>query len=152
MPLKRKLDRVFLTSEMAQKIVPRDVGNGVTISTITGILQVKDKVHNIKPCSEEAIDKPSCSSKSPPPTREDVLKNVKYEYGTLDVDMLIKRLTQDGITNIKMERQGNIVILHLVNEDTTIKFDENETHIICGGKQSLRLKLRDSLLKCLQSF
>ena len=152
MPLKRKLDRVFLTSEMAQKIVPRDVGNGVTISTITGILQVKDKVHNIKPCSDETSDQPCGSNKSPPPTREDVLKNVKYEYGTLDVDMLIKRLTQDGITNIKMERQGNIITLHLVNEDTTIKFDENETHIVCGGKQSLRLKLRDSLLKCLQSF
>lgn len=152
MPLKRKLDRVFLTSEMAQKIVPRDVGNGVTISTITGILQVKDKVHNIKPCSDESTEQPSSSNKHPPPTREDVLKNIKYEYGILDVDMLIKRLTQDGITNIKMDRQGNIITLHLVNDDTTIKFDENETHIVCGGKQSLRLKLRDTLLKCLQSF
>lgn len=137
---------------MAQKIVPRDVGNGVTISTITGILQVKDKVHNIKPCMESINEQPSGSKKKPPPTREDVLKNVKYEYGSLDVDMLIKRLSQDGITNIKMERQGNILTLHLVNEDTTIKFEENETHIVCGGKQSLRLKLRDSLLKCLQSF
>lgn len=152
LPLKRKLDRVYLTSEMAQKIVPRDVGNGVTISTITGILQVKDKVHKIKPCTDEVTEKPSGSNKQPPPTREEVLKNVKYEYGTLDVEMLIKRLTQDGITNIKMERQGNILTLHLVNEDTTIKFEENETHIVCGGKQSLRLKLRDSLLKCLQSF
>ncbi|XP_061402861.1 integrator complex subunit 9 [Musca vetustissima] len=152
LPLKRKLDRVYLTSEMAQKIVPRDVGNGVTISTITGILQVKDKVHNIKPCADTVSDMPSGSKKQPPPSREDVLKNVKYEYGSPDVDSLVKRLSQDGITNIKMERQGNVLTLHLVNEDTIIKFEDNETHIVCGGKQSLRLKLRDSLLKCLQSF
>lgn len=137
---------------MAQKIVPRDVGNGVTISTITGILQVKDKVHNIKPCADTVSEMPSGSKKQPPPTREDVLKNVKYEYGSPDVDSLVKRLSQDGITNIKMERQGNVLTLHLVNEDTIIKFEDNETHIVCGGKQSLRLKLRDSLLKCLQSF
>lgn len=137
---------------MAQKIVPRDVGNGVTISTITGILQVKDKVHNIKPCAEVDNEQASGSKKQPPPTREDVLKNVKYEYGSLDVDLLVKRLSQDGITNIKMERKGNVLTLHLVNEDTTITFEDNETHIVCGGKQSLRLKLRDSLLKCLQSF
>lgn len=151
MPLKRKLDRVYITYDMAQKIVPRDVGNGVTVSTITGVLEVKDKVHNIHPCADSLDDKPS-GSKMSPPCREDVLKNMKYEYGTLDVDLLKKRLIQDGITNIKVERTGNIVMLHLINEDTTIKFDENETHIICGGKQSLRLKLRDSVLKCLQSF
>lgn len=135
------------------KIVPRDVGNGFSVSTVTGLLQVKDKVHNIQPCCEKTSEQQTLGNgKVLPPTREEVLNNVKYEYGTLDVDMLIKRLVQDGITNIKMERNGTALTLHLVNEDTTIKFDENETHIVCGGKQSLRMKLRDTLLKCLQSF
>lgn len=46
---------------------------------------------------------------------KDVLKNVKY--GTLDVDILIKRLTQGGVINIKMEIPENIVIQHLVTGD-----------------------------------
>lgn len=144
---------MYISSELAQKIVPREVANGVTLSTITGVLQVKDKVHNIQPCGDSTDDQPNSSSgKKGAPTREDVLKNIKYEYGTLDVDMLMKRFVQDGITNVKMERSGNAITLNLVNEDTIIKFEENSTHIICGGKQSLRLKLRDSLMKCLQRF
>ncbi|XP_055836658.1 integrator complex subunit 9-like [Episyrphus balteatus] len=34
LPLKRKMDRVYLTSELASKIVPREITPGVTISTL----------------------------------------------------------------------------------------------------------------------
>lgn len=40
----------------------------------------------------------------------------------------------------------------LVGEDTHIRLEEGNTHIVCGGKQSLRLKLRDLLLQCVQKF
>ena len=106
--------------------MPREVGNGITLSTITGLLQVKDKVHNIRPCTDPTSEAASSSGSNyrNPPTREQVLTNVKYEYGTIDVDMLMKRLMQDGITNIKMERTGSGLALHLTNEETIIKFDE----------------------------
>lgn len=136
---------------MAQNIIPCDIGNGITISTITGILQVKDKVHNIKPCTH-VKEHSYGNNKLQHLSRENVLKKVKYEYGSLDVDILMKRLAQDGITNIKIERRDYITTLHLINEDTKIKIEDNETHIICGGKQAIRLKLRDSLMKCLQNF
>lgn len=151
LPLKRKLDRIYITSELAQKISPREVAAGVTFSTLTGVLQVKDKVHCIQPCADSMQDE-SNSTTSTAPTKEDVMKNIKYEYGSIDVDALMKRLTQDGFSNIKLDRTGGALTLNLVNEDTIIKFEDNETHIICGGKPTTRLKLRDTILKCLQSF
>lgn len=96
-------------------------------------------------------DQPSSSKR--PPTREEVLKNVKYEWGKLDVDLFVKKLMQDGITDIKIDQTGpGGVIIKLLGEDTSITIDEHNTHINCGGKQSLRLKLRDLLLQCVPSF
>lgn len=86
-----------------------------------------------------------------PPTREDVLKNTKYEWGPLDVDLFVKKLMQDGIT-VKIENNPSSVTITLTGEDTQIQIDDRNTHIVCGGKQSLRLKLRDLLLQCVQKF
>ena len=47
LPLKRKRNRVYLTAEMAQTIIPYEIQSGVTISTITGLLHVKDNIHDI---------------------------------------------------------------------------------------------------------
>ncbi|XP_055836654.1 uncharacterized protein LOC129905234 [Episyrphus balteatus] len=77
----------------------------------------------------------------------EVLKKVKYEYGGVDIDSI---LAQDGIIDIKTERIGGVLTISIPSEDTIIKIDENSTHIVCGSKQSLRLKLRDSLMKCVQ--
>lgn len=95
----------------------------------------------------------SGNKRSAPPTREDLLKKIKYEWGPLDVDLFLKKLMQDGITDIKMEQLGaGSVSITLVGEDTHIEINERNTHIVCGGKQSLRLKLRDLLLQCVQKF
>lgn len=60
---------------------------------------------------------------------------------------------QDGITDIKIDQTGaDGVIIRLLGDNTTIVIDEHNTHIKCGGKQSLRLKLRDLLLQCVPSF
>lgn len=60
---------------------------------------------------------------------------------------------QDGITDIKIEQAtGGAMVIRLIGDDTSITIDENSTHIQCGGKQSLRLKLRDLLMQCVPSF
>lgn len=48
LPLKRTFDRVFLTPDIAKQIIPREVQPGVTLSSVTGCLQVKDNLHDIK--------------------------------------------------------------------------------------------------------
>lgn len=173
LPLKRKKNSVYLAPEIAQQIIPREVQPGMSVSTLTGCLQVKDNLHDIKVYSLKLLnilrstkcellftklqafadrdDQPSSSKR--PPTREEVLKNIKYEWGKLDVDLFVKKLMQDGITDIKIEQTGpGGVIIKLLGEDTSITINEHNTHIKCGGKQSLRLKLRDLLLQCVPSF
>lgn len=88
-----------------------------------------------------------------PPTREEILRKTKYECGQLDVDLFVKKLMQDGITDIKIEQVGSgAVTIKLLSEDTSITIEDNSTHINCGGKQSLRLKIRDLLMQCIPSF
>lgn len=50
LPLKRTFDRVFLTPEIAKQIIPREVLPGTNLSSLTGCLQVKDNLHDIKVC------------------------------------------------------------------------------------------------------
>ncbi|KAJ6642708.1 Integrator complex subunit 9 [Pseudolycoriella hygida] len=47
LPPKRKRNRVFLTPEIAATIVQKEVKPGLSLSTLTGYLQVKDNLHNI---------------------------------------------------------------------------------------------------------
>lgn len=48
LPLKRAFDRVFLTPDIAKQIIPREVAPGTTLSSLTGCLQVKDNLCDIK--------------------------------------------------------------------------------------------------------
>ncbi|XP_055376990.1 integrator complex subunit 9 [Condylostylus longicornis] len=153
LPLKRKKNRVYLSSDLADSIVPKEIIPGTNFSTVTGILHVKDNVHNIKPIEDEKTEPSSSSSNTYPPSKEQTLKKAKYEFGSLDVDLFVKKLIQDGITDVKVEQGGNgSVTIFIPSEDTKIEITLKSTHIICGGKQSLRLKLRDLLLKCIQTF
>lgn len=48
LPLKRKRNRVYLAPEIAKQIIPREIQPGTNVSTLTGCLQVKDNLHDIK--------------------------------------------------------------------------------------------------------
>lgn len=97
-------------------------------------------------------DQPGYKRKEPP-TKEELLRKTKYEWGQVDVDLFVKKLKQDGITDIKIEQcGGGTVKVRLLSDDTVITIEENSTHIVCGGKENLRLKVRDLLLKCVPSF
>lgn len=48
LPLKRKQGRVELSPELAEFLLPNEVRTGVSLSTLTGSLQVKDNKHILK--------------------------------------------------------------------------------------------------------
>lgn len=48
LPLKRKQSQVFVENDVAQKIVPVEVKPGLSLSAVTGLLNVKDNVHNVE--------------------------------------------------------------------------------------------------------
>lgn len=41
-------------------------------------------------------------------------KNVKYEWGNVNISEFIQKLTKEGITDAKVEPGGNGVVIHLV--------------------------------------
>lgn len=153
LPLKRKRNQIFIDPEVALSIVPQEVQSGVKLAPLSGILDVKDNVYNIRSCDMniEGVPKQLINSY--------YKKNITYEYGTIssmDIDLFLNKLKQDGITDIKIsqtsEADGVLTKIKLVNEEIDIEISDKGTHIICEGKQSWRLKIRDSLLSCINKF
>lgn len=56
------------------------------------------------------------------------------------------------MTDLKIEQTSTGKLIKIPDGDTTITIEENNTHINCGGKQSLRIKLRDLLMQCINNF
>lgn len=87
------------------------------------------------------------------PTQEEVFRKTKYEWGQVDVDLFIKKLMQEGINDVKIEHcGGGTTKIRILSDDTLITISENSTNIYSNGKEKLRLKLRDLLMKCVPNF
>ncbi|XP_060530120.1 integrator complex subunit 9 [Cylas formicarius] len=138
LPVKRKQGQIFIENTVAQKIVPVEVKPGVSLSTITGTLNVKDNIHNMQDISQD------CKL---------VNKDVKYEWGSVNINEFKQKLFQEGFTDAKVESLGgNVVVIHLQDEDTLIQLEDNNTHVVCNGDEQLRTKLRNIVMQCLKKF
>lgn len=138
LPLKRKQGQIFIETEVAKKIVPVEVKPGISLSTITGTLNVKDNIHNVE-------DVPSDNKL--------LNKEVKYEWGSVNINEFKAKLFQEGITDAKVESLGgNVVVIHLQDEDALIQLEDNNTHVVCNGDEQLRTKLRNVVMQCLKKF
>ncbi|KAK9744743.1 Metallo-beta-lactamase superfamily [Popillia japonica] len=138
LPLKRKQGQLYMETNVAQNIVPVEVKPGVSLSTMTGTLNVKDNIHNIEEMTHSNEFK--------------MQKNMKYEWGNVNISEFIQKLTKEGITDAKVEPGGNGVMIHLLHEDALIQIDDNSTHILCNRDENLRMKLRNILMQCLKKF
>lgn len=148
LPIKRSKNKVFLAPDIAKTIFTEEIKNA-NVSTFTGVLNVKDNLHNI----HKFTDDDTSGSKKRIPRKEQMLNNIKYEWGTIDIGMLCKKLNQIGILDLKIEQvQPSKTVIDIASENTQIVIDNQSTHIICGGKQSLRMKLRNIVLQCVNSF
>lgn len=154
LPVKRKQDRIYITPDLARKTKLRDLDNGYFLSTVTGVLRVKDKENFLAPCRRSERETNFYHLRNVlPPSQEDILQNVTYEYGSCDIDTLVKMLKREDFSDyIYMRQFGSSIILKMVNEKITIILRDNDTQLLYSGKQSTRLKLRDLLLNCLQNF
>ncbi|KAL1465351.1 hypothetical protein WDU94_004932 [Cyamophila willieti] len=131
-PLKRKRTRVNMSAEIAEAVEPCELRPGLAIASVKGNLRVKDNHY--------CIDM-STSSRSH-----------QYEMGALDVEQFVERLVHEGITEVKVEPNATGYIIHLQNEDCLITVDDKSTHILCSSSEKFRLKLRNILLQCLNTF
>ncbi|PNF25606.1 Integrator complex subunit 9 [Cryptotermes secundus] len=154
LPLKRRQGRVELSPELAEFLLPSEVRTGVSLSTLTGGLQVKDNKHILKVLEVGEPKAVSTVGKKRIRLVEDILnkKPSNYTWGSLDIDEFIQKITQEGITDAKVEQVASGYIIHLQNEDTLIQVEDSSTHIFCEGDEQLRLRLRNILLQCLNKF
>lgn len=58
------------------------------------------------------------NSQDPVPTDDIVQKNVKYEWGNINVNEFLQKLSKEGITDAKVESSGGSVMIHLVYQFT----------------------------------
>lgn len=144
---------MFIDPEVALTITPQEVQNGLKLAPLSGLLEVRDNVHLIHKCDEHVEGVPNQLVNSL------FKKQITYEYGSMgamDIDLFLKKLKQDGITDVKLtqtsESDGVLTKIKLVNEEIEINISDKGTHIVCEGKQSWRLKIRDVLMSCMNKF
>ncbi|XP_071440808.1 integrator complex subunit 9 [Hetaerina americana] len=149
LPLRRRQGRVGLEVELAGRLIPTEVKPGIALATLTGALHVRDNQHVLK-----VLEDPEKAYPAKKKRVEEVLKRkpTGYTWGSLDIDDFIQKITQEGITDAKVEQGSSGYIIHLQNEDTLIQVEDHSTHIYCEGEEHLRLKLRNILLQCLNKF
>ncbi|KAG7173243.1 Integrator complex subunit 9-like [Homarus americanus] len=142
----RRMESMSLTQELALSLNPSTIRPGLNTATITAALHVQDNKYVLKK-ADEFLFQPVEDSDEETPNK---LPRC-YPYGNLNVDDLVQRLAQAGLTDARVEELHGVYIITLANEDVIIKISDASTHIISGNGK-LREKLRDILLECLGSF
>ncbi|KAH8025982.1 hypothetical protein HPB51_015287 [Rhipicephalus microplus] len=151
-PVQRRYQRIEMTAELAESVVPVEVKCGLGIATLTGALHVNNNRCTLKasclflhlePLQKEPSGSKKWNGQTPPKI---------YTWGNLDVTEFARKLDKAGFTDVKVENTASGMIVHLPNEDTIIQVDEHSTHVFCEGDYTVRTQLRDLLLQCLNKF
>lgn len=153
LPLKRRKALVNLSPGLAERLVPEEVKPGLRLVSVTANLEVKNNQHKIQVLDkgDEHISTLGRSSIVRKPGEP--IPNCQYEFGSLDIDQFVQKLSHEGITDAKVEPGTNGYIIHLQDHDTLIQVDDRQTHIYCDATdQQLRQKLRNILLQSLNKF
>ncbi|KAK2180539.1 hypothetical protein NP493_439g04033 [Ridgeia piscesae] len=147
-PIKRRFEKVDLDAEFAASLVPNEVKPGVSVAMLTGTLSNRDNKFTLKPVSKSPT--PSTTKKRKLDSCD--TRQPTYAWGTVDVYEFVDNLKKQAITDVTVEDSpGGGHTVHLPSEDSLIQIEDGSTHIICGN-ESLRVQLRDTLLKCLEKL
>lgn len=100
LPLKRKQNKVFLDTDLAQNLWLTEVNSSTVLSTLTGKFTVKDNSHNVEEFSKDGEEK--------------LQNHMKYEFGSVNVQEFVMLLNKEGIYNTKVDQNGKNTTVHLV--------------------------------------
>ncbi|XP_074845138.1 integrator complex subunit 9 isoform X1 [Carettochelys insculpta] len=152
LPFKRRYEKIEIMPELADSLVPLEIKPGISLATVSAVLHTKDNKHVLQPPPKPA--QPPASKK-----RKRVLDDVPeckplkpLLSGSIPMDQFVQALEKHGFSDVKVEdtAKGHIVLLQ--EAETLIQIEEDSTHIICDNDETLRVKLRDLVLKFLQKF
>ncbi|KAH0519313.1 Integrator complex subunit 9, partial [Microtus ochrogaster] len=152
LPFKRRYEKIEIMPELADSLVPMEIKPGISLATVSAVLHTKDNKHVLQPPPRPA--QPT-SSKKRKRVSEDVpdCKVLKpLLSGSIPVEQFVQTLEKHGFSDIKVEdtAKGHIVLLQ--EAETLIQIEEDSTHIICDNDETLRVRLRDLVLRFLQKF
>lgn len=142
--VKRKFEKVNLLPDLASSLMPAEVKPGIMLAALSGELEEKDNNHTLKVATKQA---PGGRKRR---FQEASSLHRPLIWGKLHVSNLVKNLIAEGYIDAKVEEtaSGHMVLL----KNTIIQIEEDSTHIVCEGNESLRIKLRDILLKSLSGL
>ncbi|KAL4225643.1 Integrator complex subunit 9 [Mactra antiquata] len=141
LPVKRKFECIELDPSLAASLEPMELKPGSAISMVNASLVVKDNKYVLK-CLPFEYGKRKIPGE----------KRKSFIFGNLNTKTFIDSLNKQGINDIKLEESEDGSIIHLPNDDTLIRVEQGSTHIMCGGDEDVRIKIRDTLLQCLQKL
>ncbi|XP_071148111.1 integrator complex subunit 9-like [Mytilus edulis] len=147
LPIKRQFETIEITPELAASLDPQEVRSGYNITMVTGTLSCHDNKYILKKLPDEV---PSGTKRKAEGT---VNRQKTYMWGNVNIPAFVEALTKNGFVDIKVEDTGEgCTIVDLPNDDTLIQVEPDNTHIICNGEETVRIKIRDALLKCLKKI
>lgn len=116
LPLKRKKGRVFIEPELAGNIIPSEIRPGLSLASVTGELEVKDNVYTIK-CLDDRLGLKRKALDSMILDNNDLANGKKHEYGHIDPQELVSKLSQEGIPGAKVQHTStstNIIFVRII--------------------------------------
>uniref|UniRef100_UPI00398F2222 integrator complex subunit 9 isoform X1 n=1 Tax=Pristiophorus japonicus TaxID=55135 RepID=UPI00398F2222 len=152
LPFKRRYEKIELMPDLAESLVPSEIKPGISMATVSAILQTKDNKHIL-----QSLPKPV---QQPTGKKRKRINDDTPEFkppkpllcGSITIEQFVQSLEKHGITDVKVEDTPEGHIVHLQSEDTLVQIEEDSTHIICDNNEPLRTKLRDLVLKFLQKL
>uniref|UniRef100_A0A2S2P0Y1 Integrator complex subunit 9 n=2 Tax=Schizaphis graminum TaxID=13262 RepID=A0A2S2P0Y1_SCHGA len=150
--ISEKLDiktvNVPFTTEMVVSVTLNELQSGLKASKFTAVLDTKDNKYKLDILRDDLL-----ANKTIEPYLLETLFKKTYEWGQLDIDRFLRALTNEGVSDPKIEHNAHGYTIHLKSEDTLIQVDDKSTHIFCEKMdKNWRLKLRSIVMECLNSF
>ncbi|XP_053105081.1 integrator complex subunit 9 isoform X2 [Hemicordylus capensis] len=152
LPFKRRYEKIEITPELADSLVPTEMKPGISLATMTAVLHTKDNKHVLQLPPKPPQPQPGKKRKR---VTDEVpeLKPIKpLLSGSIPVEQLVQTLEKHGFSDVKVEDtpKGHIVLFQDV--ETLIRIEEDSTHIMCESDEALRVKLQGLVLNFLQKF
>uniref|UniRef100_UPI00398F3059 integrator complex subunit 9 isoform X2 n=1 Tax=Pristiophorus japonicus TaxID=55135 RepID=UPI00398F3059 len=147
-----QVSKLLKEVQLAESLVPSEIKPGISMATVSAILQTKDNKHIL-----QSLPKPV---QQPTGKKRKRINDDTPEFkppkpllcGSITIEQFVQSLEKHGITDVKVEDTPEGHIVHLQSEDTLVQIEEDSTHIICDNNEPLRTKLRDLVLKFLQKL
>lgn len=152
LPFRRRWERIQLLPELAKSLVPSEIKPGISVATVSAVLQSKDNKHTLQPVPKPPPLPPSKKRKRVVEEPPEVLAPKPLLSGAVPLEAFLAMLHKHGITEVKVEETADGHILHLQAEDTLIQLEDDGTHIVCDDNEPLRTALRDLVLRFLMKF